>query len=118
MTDLQVFKFNDKPIRTVLIDDQPWWVAKDVAETIGYAVSNITTICSHVPMEWKGSKRIATPGGEQEMVCLSEHGLYFFLARSDKEKASIRDTFANVRGQPLPNAEVMVNRQMMPEEVK
>jgi hypothetical protein len=28
-----------------------------------------------------------TPGGVQEILCLSEHGLYFFLARSDKPAA-------------------------------
>lgn len=40
-----------------------------------------------VPDIWKGNKRIITPGGEQEMLCLSEQGLYFFLGRSDKPKA-------------------------------
>ena len=30
---------------------------------------------------------INTPGGEQEMLCLTEQGLYFFLGRSDKKKA-------------------------------
>ena len=28
-----------------------------------------------------------TPGGEQEMLCLTEEGLYFFLGRSDKPRA-------------------------------
>ena len=41
----------------------------------------------NVPEDWKGTKRIRTPGGEQEMLCLSEQGLYFFLGRSDKPKA-------------------------------
>lgn len=35
----------------------------------------------------EGSNRIATPGGEQEMLTLSEQGLYFFLGRSDKPRA-------------------------------
>ena len=40
-----------------------------------------------IPEEWKGSNPIATPGGGQEMLIISEHGLYFFLGRSDKPKA-------------------------------
>jgi prophage antirepressor-like protein len=32
-------------------------------------------------------KRIHTPGGVQELAVLSEQGLYFFVARSDKPKA-------------------------------
>jgi hypothetical protein len=46
-----------------------------------------TNLLSGVPGEWKGTKRIRTLGGEQEMWCLTEQGLYFFLARSDKPAA-------------------------------
>jgi hypothetical protein len=35
----------------------------------------------------RGVNPIHTPGGVQEMLCLSEQGLYFFLGRSDKEAA-------------------------------
>ena len=39
------------------------------------------------PEDWKGIKPIDTLGGTQQMICLSEQGLYFFLGRSDKPKA-------------------------------
>ena len=45
------------------------------------------TLIQSVPEIWKGTKRICTPGGEQEMLCLTEQGVYFFLGRSDKKKA-------------------------------
>jgi hypothetical protein len=48
---------------------------------------NGSAAISHVPEEWKGSNRITTPGGQQEMLTLTEQGLYFFLGRSDKVKA-------------------------------
>ena len=48
-------------VRTVLIDGEPWFVAKDVCEALGYQSSNRTQIMGHVPDEWKGSTRIATP---------------------------------------------------------
>jgi prophage antirepressor-like protein len=66
-------------------------VAKDVAAALGYPASTIVTSTSkllqHVPEEWKGKKPILTPGGTQEMWCLSEQGLCFFLNRSDKPGA-------------------------------
>lgn len=37
-----------------------------------------------LPDQWKGSKPITTPRGIQEMITLSEHGMCFFLGRSDK----------------------------------
>ena len=88
MNELQVFKFEgNREVRTLERNGEPWWGAKDVAEALGYASNNITQIISHVPNEWKGSNRIATPSGSQEMQCLSEQGLYFFLGRSDKDTA-------------------------------
>lgn len=85
---IQPFAFEDHLVRTIMDDGgEPWFVAKDVALALGYASTNMTQIFQAVPSEWKGSKRIATPGGEQQMLILSEHGLYFFVARSDKPAA-------------------------------
>lgn len=62
-----------------------WFVAKDVAEALEYTWSG--TRVSHVPQEWRGMTSVVTPSGTQEMITLSEQGLYFFLGRSDKPKA-------------------------------
>jgi prophage antirepressor-like protein len=74
-------------LRVIEIDGEPWFVAKDVAEALGYSSTNMVQIFSHVPDEWKGSNPIPTPGGMQNMLCISEPGLYFFLGRSDKPLA-------------------------------
>jgi prophage antirepressor-like protein len=87
MNDLVNFTYEDRQIRTVVKNGEPWWVAKDVAEALGYSSTNMVQIFSHVPDEWKGSNQIATLGGPQNMLCLSEPGLYFFLGRSDKPAA-------------------------------
>ncbi|MRT95110.1 phage antirepressor protein, partial [Xylella fastidiosa subsp. multiplex] len=42
---------------------------------------------SHVPSEWRGVESVSTPSGQQEVIVISEPGLYFFLGRSDKPKA-------------------------------
>ena len=74
-------------VRVVDVNGEPWFVASDVARALGYASTNMTTVFQAVPEEWKGSNPIATPGGMQDMLVISEQGLYFFLGRSDKPKA-------------------------------
>lgn len=88
MSSLIPFSFESRSIRVLAVDGLPWFVAKDVAEALEYAESsNPARLFAHVPDEWKGVNPIHTPGGVQEMVTLSEHGLYFFINRSDKPKA-------------------------------
>lgn len=86
MNDLREFGFEGKAVRVVMVNDEPWWVAKDVAEALG-CVWNGAGRIEHVPVEWKGVTSVVTPGGMQEMAILSEQGLYFFLGRSDKVMA-------------------------------
>lgn len=87
MSSLQEFENGQFNVRTIVDDDgEIWFVAKDVAQALDYAYWQ-PNIVGHVPEIWKGIKRINTPGGEQEMLCLTEQGVYFFLGRSDKPKA-------------------------------
>lgn len=66
---------------------EPLWVAKDVAEALGYTWKGSSGTISHVPEEWKGIWTVQIPLGSQEMAVLTEQGLYFFLGRSDKPTA-------------------------------
>ncbi len=86
MPDLIPFSFESKSIRVLNLDGAPWFVAKDVAEALEYARFDSNLLRS-VPDEWKGTNPIRTPSGVQEMLTLSEPGLYFFVNRSDKPKA-------------------------------
>ena len=86
MNELQVFNSKDFSVRTIEDNGEIWFVAKDIAQALEYSYWQ-PNIVSHVPECWKGIKRINTPGGEQEMLCLTEQGVYFFLGRSDKPKA-------------------------------
>lgn len=86
---LPLFEFEGHPLRVHLDDaGEPWFVAKDVLKTLGYARDyNPSRALQAVPREWKGVQRMHTLGGEQDMLTLSEPGLYFFVARSDKPRA-------------------------------
>lgn len=86
-TELAPFFFGAYMVR-VLTDenDNYWFVAKDVAMALGYEWNGQQRV-AHVPAEWRGVTTVVTPSGTQEMITLSEQGLYFFLGRSDKPKA-------------------------------
>lgn len=52
MNDLQLFKFENKRIRSLCIDGEPWFVGKDVAKTLGYSNLN-DALTRHVDDEDK-----------------------------------------------------------------
>lgn len=85
---IQVFKQSGLgSVRVVMQDSEPWFVAKDVCEALGYQWNGAARI-AHVPEEWKRVTSVVTlRGDEQNMQLLSEQGLYFFLGRSDKPAA-------------------------------
>jgi anti-repressor protein len=83
---VKAFEFEGNQVRVEVIDGEPWWVAKDVAEVLEYAWKGIATI-AHVPEKWRGVYSVQTPSGVQEMQCFNEQGLYYFLNRSDKPRA-------------------------------
>lgn len=83
---IQIFRNGEYRVRILESNGEIWFVAKDIAESLEYSYWQ-ANIVAHVPEIWKGIKRINTPGGYQEMLCLTEQGVYFFLGRSDKKKA-------------------------------
>lgn len=94
MSDVKKFFFRGDEVRIVPSENgEPLFVAKDVANALGYAESsNPSRLFQLVPEEWAGVKRIhiRSESGvvqEREVLVISEQGLYFFLCRSDKPKA-------------------------------
>ena len=74
-------------LRTVIMDGDgnPWFVAKDVANALGYRMASDMT--RHLDDDEKGTRSVRTPGGSQEMAVISEAGLYSAVIRSDKPEA-------------------------------
>ncbi|NWA68013.1 BRO-N domain-containing protein [Pseudomonas reactans] len=82
------FNFGKQRVRTLLVDGDPWFSVQDILRSLDYTDSyKPARAAAHVPDQWKGVHRLHTPGGTQQMLMLSEQGLYFFLGRSDKPKA-------------------------------
>lgn len=77
-------------IRAVSIDNEPWFVGKDVASALGYGQGKSlnNAIANHVHNEDKGVTKMMTPGGEQAMVMINESGLYALIFGSRLESSA------------------------------
>lgn len=86
---MQLLKFENNEfgsIRTISIDNQPWFVGKDVAECLGYT-NPAKAIRDHVETEDKGVNEMFTPGGKQDLQIINESGLYSLIMSSKLPKA-------------------------------
>lgn len=73
-------------LRSVLIDNEPWFVGKDVAEALGYTNPQ-KAIRDHVDEDDKGMNEMFTPGGTQNFLIINESGLYSLILSSKLPKA-------------------------------
>ena len=71
----------------MVVEGEPWFVGKDVAESLGYAKAR-NAIATHVDGEDKKDAPIQGPlGGVQEMTIINESGLYSLIFGSKLESA-------------------------------
>lgn len=89
MNNLQIF--NNKEfgeIRTVTIDNEPWFVGKDVAQALGYKKPE-NAIATHVDSEDKTTTLIQGDGSnyKSKTTIISESGLYALIFGSKLESA-------------------------------
>ncbi|CBY87276.1 MULTISPECIES: phage repressor protein/antirepressor Ant [Haemophilus] len=78
-TQLSTFNFESKSIRTLAINNEPWFVAKDVCDAIG--IDNNRKALLALDEDEKGVTLSYTPGGQQEMNIISESGMYTLILR-------------------------------------
>lgn len=86
MNELQTFNFENLPVRTLTVDEEPFFVGKDVADILGYK-KTANAINKHVDDEDKGVTKLGTPGGMQNVTIINESGLYSLIFSSKLESA-------------------------------
>ena len=85
--NVQIFENREfGKVRTILIDSEPWFVGKDVAEILGYK-SSADAVRVHTDEDDKGVYELKTPGGIQKVVIINESGLYSLILSSKLESA-------------------------------
>lgn len=68
-------------IRVLEVNNEPWFVGKDVAEVLGYSEPR-SVVAKKVDAEDKGVSKMATASGTQEMTIINESGLYSLILSS------------------------------------
>lgn len=88
MQELQIFKNEEfGEVRTVTIDDEPWFVGKDIAEALGYSDTN-KAVAMHVENEDKKLNDKTSPSfGQRGATLINESGLYALIFGSKLESA-------------------------------
>ena len=80
-----VFNASNQQVRTVTIDSEPYFVAKDVCVILG--ISNHNDAVGRLDDDEKRGSVMPTPSGTQQMVVVNESGLYHLIFQSRKPEA-------------------------------
>ena len=82
MNELQIFQNQEfGEVRSLVINNEPWFVGKDVAEALGYAKPT-DAVRKQVDEDDRGVSNLETPGGKQNLVIINESGLYSLILSS------------------------------------
>ena len=82
MNNLQTFNFNNQPVRTVQLNNQPYWGLKDVCDVL--ELSNPTVVANRLEDDERAKFNLGRQG---EATVITESGLYAVILRSDKPNA-------------------------------
>lgn len=101
-SNLMPFDFNGAPIRVVILNEEPWFVAKDVCSVLEH--SNSRMAVSRLNEDDVSSAYVTDGmGREQSTTVVNESGLYDLVFRSDKPEAGrfrrwvFRDVLPQIR---------------------
>lgn len=86
MNELKQFNFENNQVRTLLINDEPWFVGKDVAEILEYQ-NGSRDINRHVDEEDKRKVMLFDGNQDKETIIINESGLYSLILSSKMPNA-------------------------------
>lgn len=75
MNELEVFNFNGNDVRTLVVDEEVWFVGKDIADNLGYTASR-NALLNHVDDDDKLVHQISASGQNRDMTLINESGMY------------------------------------------
>ena len=74
-------------IRVIMRLGDPWFVASDACKCL--ELTNVSKACQTLDEDEKGITKVYTLGGSQDMMLISESGLYTLIMRSNKPEAKV-----------------------------
>ena len=125
MNDIQIFQYQDQPVRTVQMDGETWFVLKDVCAVLGLGTP--ARVAERLEEDEVSSTHLTDSlGRQQDMTIINESGLYNVILRSDKPEArpfrkwvtsevlpSIRKTGGYISGQDSLSPEELMAKALM-----
>lgn len=86
MNKVTIYRYDEnKPVRTLNLNGEPWFVLRDVCEVLG--LGNSRMVADRLDEDEKGVSQIDTLGGVQNATIINESGLYNVILRSDKPES-------------------------------
>ena len=85
MKNLTKFVFEESDVRVLIIDNDYWFVAKDVCQVLGHG--DTSKVCSRLDEDEKLVRTMFVSGQNRDMLTISESGLYNLIITSRKPKA-------------------------------
>lgn len=82
----EIFNFKGHEVRTVTINNEPYFVGKDIADILGYSNSRKALI-DHVDTDDKLTSQIVTAGQNRNQTIINESGLYSLILSSKLPQA-------------------------------
>mgnify|MGYP001113119573 FL=1 len=84
---VQIFKQQETgaEIRTEMIDNEPWFVAKDICDSLEYADTEVAL--RKLESDEKLIRKIFASGQNRDMWMVNESGLYNLIFRSNKPES-------------------------------
>ena len=86
MNNIKTFNFEDLPVRTTNVDNEPYFVGNDVAQILGYEDYR-GAINKRVDSEDKLRSQIDHAGQKRNVTLINESGLYSLIFSSKLESA-------------------------------
>jgi len=81
----EIFNFDGSEVRTIIREGEPWFVAADVCRVL--ELCNTSKACEALDDDERGITNGDTLGGTQQILIISESGLYSLVHRSRKPEA-------------------------------
>lgn len=83
---IQIFNFESEQIRTIIIENEIYFIGKDVAEVLGYSDTD-QAVRKHVFIKNKLTRKFNWSGQGREMTIINEAGMYQLIFKSRLKEA-------------------------------
>lgn len=86
MNELKIWNYNNSEVRTVTLNNEPWWVLTDVCKVL--EISHIKDTVNRLDSDEVGQTEVIDKLGRKQIAyIINESGLYSVILRSDKPQA-------------------------------